>query len=76
VDSTFMAITKARERSKGSVLASDAFFPQPDAVELAGKNGIRAIIQPGGSVKDKEVIQACNNAGIAMLFTGIRHFRH
>ncbi|RKY01996.1 MAG: bifunctional phosphoribosylaminoimidazolecarboxamide formyltransferase/IMP cyclohydrolase PurH, partial [Spirochaetes bacterium] len=76
VDATFMAIHKAGERAQGAVLASDAFFPQPDSVELAAKHGIKAIIQPGGSVKDEDVIEACNKTGISMIFTGIRHFRH
>ena len=76
VDSTFMAIQKANGREKGGFLASDAFFPQPDAIELAAKHGISAIIQPGGSIKDKEVIDACNKNGVAMVFTGIRHFKH
>jgi len=76
VDATFMAIHKAGERAKRSVLASDAFFPMPDAPTLAAEHGIKAIIQPGGSIKDKEVIQACDHAGIAMVFTGMRHFKH
>jgi phosphoribosylaminoimidazolecarboxamide formyltransferase/IMP cyclohydrolase len=76
VDATFMAITKAAQRARGAVLASDAFFPKPDAVELAAKHGIVAIIQPGGSVRDEDTIGACNNAGIAMVFTGYRHFKH
>ena len=76
VDATFMAIEKAKGREKGGYLASDAFFPKPDAVELAAEHGIKAIIQPGGSVKDDEIIEACNKNGIAMVFTGIRHFKH
>ena len=76
VDATFMAITKAAQRARGAVLASDAFFPKPDAIELAAKHGIVAIIQPGGSVRDEDTIGACNNAGIAMMFTGYRHFKH
>lgn len=60
----------------GSVMASDAFFPFSDSVEEAIKAGITAIIQPGGSIKDEEVIKACDDAGIAMLFTGMRHFKH
>jgi phosphoribosylaminoimidazolecarboxamide formyltransferase / IMP cyclohydrolase len=58
------------------VLASDAFFPFPDNVELAAAAGVTAIIQPGGSVNDKLSIEACDQHGIAMLFTGVRHFRH
>ncbi|KAI4453282.1 bifunctional purine biosynthesis protein purh [Holotrichia oblita] len=61
---------------KGSVLASDAYFPFPDCVEAAANAGITAIIQPGGSVNDQDSIDACNKAGIAMVFTGMRHFRH
>lgn len=76
VDSAFIALSKAGERAKGSVLASDAFFPREDAVRLAAEHGVTAIIQPGGSIRDKEVIEACNGAGIAMVFTGMRHFKH
>ncbi|HHW46201.1 MAG TPA: bifunctional phosphoribosylaminoimidazolecarboxamide formyltransferase/IMP cyclohydrolase [Clostridiales bacterium] len=71
-----LAIKYAGERAKGSVMASDAFFPFPDCVEAASKAGITAIIQPGGSIRDEESIKACDEAGIAMLFTGIRHFKH
>lgn len=71
-----IAIKKAGDRAKGSVLASDAFFPFPDNVELAAAAGITAIVQPGGSVKDADAIAACDAHGIAMLFTGRRHFRH
>ena len=60
----------------GSVMASDAFFPFRDGIDAAGKAGIRAIIQPGGSIRDEEVIEAAEEAGIAMVFTGMRHFRH
>lgn len=76
IDATFMAIHKAGKRKKGSVLASDAFFPKPDAVELAAANGIKTIIQPGGSIQDEDVINLCNKNGIVMYFTGMRHFRH
>jgi len=71
-----IALSVAGTQSHGAVLASDAFFPFPDSVELAAGGGIAAIIQPGGSVKDKDVIAACDAAGIAMVFTGMRHFRH
>ena len=71
-----IAVSKAGERVKGSVLASDAFFPFRDSVDEAAKAGAVAVIQPGGSVRDKEVIAAADAAGIAMVFTGIRHFRH
>lgn len=64
------------ELTRGAVMASDAYFPFPDTVELAASKGIAAIVQPGGSVRDQESIDACNRHGIAMLFTGIRHFKH
>ncbi|MBX9788853.1 MAG: bifunctional phosphoribosylaminoimidazolecarboxamide formyltransferase/IMP cyclohydrolase [Pirellulales bacterium] len=76
VDSVEIALRKAGDRAKGAVLASDAFFPFPDSIELAAKAGIAAVIQPGGSVKDAEVVAACNRCGLAMLFTGRRHFKH
>jgi phosphoribosylaminoimidazolecarboxamide formyltransferase / IMP cyclohydrolase len=76
VDSTKIAIEKAGDRSKGSVLASDAFFPFPDSIEAAAAAGVCAIIQPGGSKKDDEVIAACNSNGLPMIFTGRRHFKH
>lgn len=70
------AIAHAGGEAKGSVMASDAFFPFPDCVEECVKAGITAIIQPGGSIKDKESVEACDKAGIAMVFTGARHFKH
>jgi phosphoribosylaminoimidazolecarboxamide formyltransferase/IMP cyclohydrolase len=76
VVSVQLACEKAGERAKGSVLASDAFFPFPDGVEAAAKAGVTAIAQPGGSVKDPDVILAADAAGVAMIFTGVRHFRH
>ncbi len=76
VDSVAIAIKKAGDRAKGSVLGSDAFFPFPDGVELAGEAGITAIIQPGGSKNDEKAIEAANKYNIAMVFTGMRHFRH
>ena len=76
VDSSELAVAKSQKDLKGSVLASDAFFPFRDAVDAAVKAGATAIIQPGGSVRDEESIQACNENKIAMVFTGIRHFRH
>jgi phosphoribosylaminoimidazolecarboxamide formyltransferase/IMP cyclohydrolase len=76
IDSAEMAVKKSEGASKGAVLASDAFFPFPDVVELAAKCNITAIIQPGGSKKDQESIDTANAAGIAMVFTGRRHFRH
>lgn len=71
-----IAIEQAGEKAKGSVMASDAFFPMPDTVEEAVKAGVTAIIQPGGSIKDQLSIDECNQHGIAMVFTGIRHFKH
>jgi phosphoribosylaminoimidazolecarboxamide formyltransferase/IMP cyclohydrolase len=71
-----IAIEYGGERTKGSVMASDAFFPFPDCVEAAAKAGVAAIIQPGGSLRDQESIDACNKHKIAMVFTGMRHFKH
>ena len=79
VDASFLAIHKARQQGHdpaGAVLASDAFFPFADGVEEAARAGVSAIIQPGGSVKDAEVVAAADQAGVAMVFTGIRQFRH
>ncbi len=76
VGSVKLALEQAGEKAQGAVLASDAFFPFPDSIELASRAGIRAIVQPGGSKKDPEVIASANESGIAMVFTGIRHFRH
>ena len=76
VQSVRLAIEQAADRANGAVLASDAFFPFSDSVETAAKAGIRAVIQPGGSKKDPEVIAAANQLGLAMVFTGVRHFRH
>ncbi|MFC1668417.1 bifunctional phosphoribosylaminoimidazolecarboxamide formyltransferase/IMP cyclohydrolase [Chlamydiota bacterium] len=76
VDSAQFGILKAQKEIKGSVLASDAFFPFRDSIDAAYKAGITAIIQPGGSIRDEEVIQACDEQAIAMVFTGKRHFRH
>ena len=86
VDSTRLAAWKARETGtttgdtcmgpKGTVVASDAFFPFVDGLLAAVAGGAQAIIQPGGSIRDEEVIDAADSNGIAMLFTGIRHFRH
>ena len=71
-----LAIRYAGGKAEGSVMASDAFFPFSDCVELAAKHGITAIIQPGGSIRDEDSIKACDEAGIAMVFTGTRHFKH
>jgi phosphoribosylaminoimidazolecarboxamide formyltransferase/IMP cyclohydrolase len=76
VDSVMIAAKKAGGRAKGGTLASDAFFPKADGVEEAAKAGIKAIIQPGGSIKDDEVIAAADRLGISMVFTGVRHFKH
>ena len=76
VDAVEIAIRKAGERSQGSVLASDAFFPFADSIHQAARAGVTAVIQPGGSRNDAEVIQACNELGLAMIFTGRRHFKH
>ena len=76
VDSVRIAIERAGERAGGAVLASDAFFPFADGVEEAIRAGIAAVIQPGGSVRDSDVIAACNHAGVPMIFTGTRHFLH
>jgi len=76
VDSCKIGAQKAVLPLKGTVVASDAFFPFPDGVEEIGKAGATAIIQPGGSVRDQEVIEAANRMGLAMIFTGVRHFRH
>ncbi|GFP36109.1 phosphoribosylaminoimidazolecarboxamide formyltransferase / IMP cyclohydrolase, partial [Candidatus Hakubella thermalkaliphila] len=74
VDATKIAVMKAGDRSKGSVLASDAFFPFRDSVDWVAQHGIRAIIQPGGSVRDKEVIAAADEHGISIIFSGRRYF--
>ncbi len=76
ITSVELAVKFAGDKSKGSVMASDAFFPFADCVEAAAAAGVTAIIQPGGSIRDKESIDACNAHGIAMIFTGVRHFKH
>jgi phosphoribosylaminoimidazolecarboxamide formyltransferase/IMP cyclohydrolase len=76
VESVNIACRKAGDTTRGTVLGSDAFFPFPDGVELAAAHGVTAVVQPGGSVKDDLVIEAANKAGMAMVFTGKRHFRH
>ena len=76
VDAAIIAVRKAGEKAKNAVLASDAFFPFPDGVEISGEAGVCAIIQPGGSVNDASVIETADTYGIAMVFTGVRHFRH
>ncbi|WKA55780.1 bifunctional phosphoribosylaminoimidazolecarboxamide formyltransferase/IMP cyclohydrolase [Planococcus shixiaomingii] len=76
VGSAKIALEQAEERAQGAIMASDAFFPMSDTVEAAAQAGIKAIIQPGGSKKDQESIDKANEFGIAMVFTGIRHFKH
>ncbi|HCY35844.1 MAG TPA: bifunctional phosphoribosylaminoimidazolecarboxamide formyltransferase/inosine monophosphate cyclohydrolase [Candidatus Margulisbacteria bacterium] len=76
VDAVELALKKAGDEATGAVLASDAFFPFRDSVDTVNKAGIKAIIQPGGSLRDQESIDACNEYGIPMLFTGVRHFKH
>jgi phosphoribosylaminoimidazolecarboxamide formyltransferase/IMP cyclohydrolase len=76
VDAVKIAVERAGEEAKGSVMASDGFFPFRDSIDEAAKAGIVAIIQPGGSIRDKEVIDAANEHGIAMVFTGMRAFKH
>jgi len=76
VDSVFLAARRAGDRAKGAVMASDAFFPFPDALETAVEAGVTAVIQPGGSIRDEDVIAAADRLGVAMVLTGERHFRH
>ena len=76
VDSVRLSIQKAQPTARGSVLGSDAFFPFRDGIDEAARGGITAVIQPGGSVRDGEVIQAADEHGISMIFTGVRHFKH
>ncbi|OGW75990.1 MAG: bifunctional phosphoribosylaminoimidazolecarboxamide formyltransferase/IMP cyclohydrolase [Omnitrophica bacterium RBG_13_46_9] len=76
VDSVIIACRKAGSKTKGATLASDAFFPKPDAITEAHRAGIKAIVQPGGSKGDDEIVEACNKYGISMVFAGARHFRH
>ena len=79
VDALKQAIVKAQNFGfdlNGAVMASDAFFPFPDCVEIAHKAGITAVVQPGGSIKDKESIDYCNANGVSMVMTGVRHFKH
>ncbi len=76
VDSVHIAVRKASERARGAVLASDAFFPFRDNVDESARAGVTAIVQPGGSMRDPDSIQACDEHKLAMVFTGVRHFRH
>ena len=76
VNSARIAVEQAGDKAKGAVAASDAFFPFRDGLDTLAEAGVTAIIQPGGSIRDEEVIEAANEHGIAMVFTGHRHFRH
>jgi phosphoribosylaminoimidazolecarboxamide formyltransferase/IMP cyclohydrolase len=76
VDAVEIALHKADDRARGAVLASDAFFPFADSIEQAAAAGIAAVIQPGGSRRDEDVIAASNRHGVPMILTGRRHFRH
>ena len=79
VDAAKIAVEKAREHGhelEGAVAASDAFFPFPDGVEALAAAGVRAVIQPGGSIRDEQVVEVCDRLGVAMIFSGRRHFRH
>ncbi len=76
VDSCHLAVQRAGDRASGSVAASDAFFPFADGLQVLLDAGVRAVVQPGGSVRDEEVVEAARAAGVAMYFTGERHFFH
>ncbi|MDX1521842.1 MAG: bifunctional phosphoribosylaminoimidazolecarboxamide formyltransferase/IMP cyclohydrolase [Anaerolineae bacterium] len=76
VDAVKLAAAKAGDKAQGAAMASDAFFPFPDGIEAAAQAGVRAVVQPGGSVRDDVVIEAADKLGLTMVFTGVRHFRH
>ena len=76
VDSCHLAVSRAGARARGAVAASDAFFPFADGLEILVEGGVRAVVQPGGSVRDEEVLAAAAAAGITMYLTGTRHFFH
>jgi phosphoribosylaminoimidazolecarboxamide formyltransferase/IMP cyclohydrolase len=76
VDASWLAVRKAGDRAKGSSMASDAFFPFPDAVEVGADAGVTAVIHPGGSIRDEEVLAVAEARGMAVVVTGRRHFRH
>jgi phosphoribosylaminoimidazolecarboxamide formyltransferase/IMP cyclohydrolase len=76
VDAVRIAVSKAGAQARGAVMASDAFFPFADGILEAAQAGITAVIQPGGSIRDAETIRVADEAGLAMIFTGIRHFMH
>ena len=76
VDSCRLAVDRAGDRAAGSVAASDAYFPFADGPQILLDGGVRAIVEPGGSIRDDETIEACKQAGVALYFTGTRHFFH
>ena len=76
VDSARLAVARAGDRVRGSVAASDAFFPFPDGFEVLAQAGVKAVVEPGGSVRDEEVIAAAKEAGVTLYFSGTRHFAH
>ena len=76
VDSSRLAVARAGDRAAGSVAASDAFFPFPDALEILIEAGVRAVVEPGGSIRDQLAIDAAQAAGVTLYFTGVRHFYH
>jgi phosphoribosylaminoimidazolecarboxamide formyltransferase/IMP cyclohydrolase len=76
VDAARLAVARAGDRAKGSVAASDAFFPFPDGLEVLVEAGVRAVVQPGGSVRDEEAVATARAAGVTMYLTGVRHFAH
>ena len=76
VTSVHLALRAAGDAARGAVLASDAFFPFADGIELAASGGVTAVAEPGGSLRDEDVIAAADERGLAMVFTGIRHFLH
>jgi phosphoribosylaminoimidazolecarboxamide formyltransferase/IMP cyclohydrolase len=76
VDSCRLAVARAGDRAIGSVCASDAYFPFPDNIEVLAEAGVAAIAEPGGSIRDHLAVEACEQAGITLYFTGVRHFYH
>ena len=76
VDSARLAVTRAGDRAGGAVAASDAYFPFADGLQVLAEAGVRAIVEPGGSIRDEEVIAAAEGAGVTLYFTGVRHFFH
>jgi phosphoribosylaminoimidazolecarboxamide formyltransferase/IMP cyclohydrolase len=76
VDCVRIAVERAGDQARGSVMASDAFFPFPDSIEFAAAAGITAVVHPGGSVRDADSLAAADAAGMALVVTGVRHFRH